>query len=369
MLRLSILIVFLASAPATLAQTLSGQDLDRMSGEELYRATCAGCHGADGRGIPVDELGFGVEVPDFSECSFATPETEADWVAIVMEGGPVRAFDRKMPAFGDLFTRDQATRIVNHVRSLCADRSWPRGELNLPRPQVTEKAFPENEAVVASTITRGPGAVETEFIYEHRVGARGQWEVIIPFIVQEQVPGDWGRGLGDVKLAYKHVLAQSENKGAIFSLAGELKLPTGKENQGFGGGQTVIEGYAAFGKILPRDMFLHVQTGVERPVTRSPAVTEAFGRAAFGKTYAQDRGFGRAWSPMVEILGARELTAGTSVDWDVLPQMQVSLSKRQHILISAGYRFPLNKAEQRQGAFMVYLLWDWFDGGFFSGWK
>jgi hypothetical protein len=286
-----------------------------------------------------------------------------------MEGGPVRAFDRKMPAFGDLLTLDQATRVVNYVRSLCEDRSWPRGELNLPRPQATEKAFPENEAVVASTVTRGPGAVETEFIYERRLGARGQWEVIIPFVVQEQLPGDWGRGLGDVKLAYKHVIAQSENRGAIFSLAGELKLPTGKENRGLGSGQKVAEAYAAFGKILPRDMFLHLQAGAERPATRDPAVSEAFWRGAFGKTYAQNRGFGRAWSPMVELLGARELTGGTRVEWDLLPQMQVSLSKRQHVLISAGYRFPVNNANQRQGAFVVYLLWDWFDGGFFSGWE
>jgi hypothetical protein len=116
-------------------------------------------------------------------------------------------------------------------------------------------------------------------------------------------------------------------------------------------------------------MFLHLQAGAERPITRSPAVTEAFWRGAFGKTYAQDRGFGRAWSPMVELLGSRALTAGVRVDWDVLPQMQVSLSKRQHVLINAGYRFPLNSAVQRQGAFLVYLLWDWFDGGFFSGWK
>jgi hypothetical protein len=286
-----------------------------------------------------------------------------------MEGGPVRAFSRKMPAFGDLLTVDQATRLVEYVRGLCQEKSWPRGELNLPRPQVTEKAFPENEAVVASTLTRNPGLAETEFVYEHRVGSRGQWEVILPFIVRQQLPGDWGRGLGDIKLAYKHVIAQSASDGAIFSLAGEMKLPTGKEDQGFGSGQTVAEAYAAFGKILPRDMFLHLQAGAERPITRSPAVAEAFWRGAFGKTYAQDRGFGRTWSPMVELLGARELTAGTRVEWDVVPQMQVSLSKRQHVLISAGYRFPVNDANQRQGAFMVYLLWDWFDGGFFSGWK
>jgi hypothetical protein len=49
--------------------------------------------------------------------------------------------------------------------------------------------------------------------------------------------------------------------------------------------------------------------------------------------------------------------------------MQVTLSKRQHIALSAGYRFPLNDAGSRQGSFVFYLLWDWFDGGFFQGWR
>jgi mono/diheme cytochrome c family protein len=363
-------IVCLGLLPAAAhAQTLNGRPLSEASGQELYRATCAGCHGDDGRGFTTDVLGFDAEVPDFTECSFATPETEADWVAVVLKGGPVRAFDRRMPAFGDLLSADQAQKVVAYVRSLCSDRAWPRGELNLPRPHATEKAFPENEAVMATSITSGPGAVETEFIYEKRIGSRGQYELVVPINVIERPTGGWDRGLGDIKVAYKRVLFHSENTGSIFSLAGELKFPTGKETQGLGGGRTVIEGFAAFGQILPRDGFVHLQAGVERAITRLPANAEAFWRGAIGKTFAQDGGFGRTWSPMVELLGAREVESGAAVDWDILPQVQVSLSKRQHILMSAGYRIPLNNADVRQKAFVVYLLWDWFDGGFFSGWK
>src|SRR5262245_40953703 len=114
------------------------------TGRELYQAACAACHGPDGRGSPEPVVGFDVELPDFTECSFASPETEADWVAVVYNGGPIRSFDRRMPAFGDLLTLDEITRTVDYVRSLCGDNAWPRGELNLPRPLVTEKAFPEN---------------------------------------------------------------------------------------------------------------------------------------------------------------------------------------------------------------------------------
>jgi hypothetical protein len=33
-----------------------------------------------------------------------------------------------------------------------------------------------------------------------------------------------------------------------------------------------------------------------------------------------------------------------------------------------GVRIPLNDADVRQTELIVYILWDWFDGGFFEGW-
>ena len=37
---------------------------------------------------------------------------------------------------------------MGYIRSLCTDDNWPRGELNLPRALLTEKAYPEDEWVV-----------------------------------------------------------------------------------------------------------------------------------------------------------------------------------------------------------------------------
>ena len=65
---------------------------------------------------------------------------------------------------------------------------------------------------------------------------------------------------------------------------------------------------------------------------------------------------------------ARELERDEAVTWDIVPQMQVTLSKRQHIMASGGVRLPLNEREGRSRQILVYLLWDWFDGGVFSGW-
>lgn len=348
-------------------QLANGVPISQASGEDIYRGACAGCHASDGKGNPRSVVGFETALPDFTDCSFASPEAELDWVAVVANGGPIRALDRKMPAFGDLLTLEQITRVVDYVRNFCSDESWPRGELNLPRALVTEKAFPENEAVVTTTLSRDPGSMSNEFLYERRIGARSQYEIVVPFNLQRRdAATGWNRGLGDIEVAFKHVMFHSSRTGSIFSIGSDLILPTGKETLGLGGGRTVIEPFAAFGQILPKAGFLQFQAGFERPITRQEATTEGFWRTAAGKTFTQ--GWGRAWSPMVEVLGAREFESGARTEWDVIPQIQVTLSTRQHVMLNAGFRFPVNDRHERNKAFMVYLLWDWFDGGLFSSW-
>jgi hypothetical protein len=272
-----------------------------------------------------------------------------------------------MPAFGEALSDDEIESVVQYVRTLCTE-NWPRGELNLPRALVTEKAFPENEAVVTTSVSRkGPDAVGNEFLYEHRVGRRGQYAIIVPFDLKQTDEGQWHSGIGDIAAAYKHVLFDSSARGAILSGGAELVFPTGDEADGLGDGITVFEPFAALGQILPRDSFLHLQAGLEIPVRAEDSHQAAFWRAAIGKTLIQKRWY-RAWSPMFELLGSRELAEHEPVLWDVVPQMQVSLSTRQHVLLNAGVRVPVNRRDGRGSTLMIYLLWDWFDGGFFGGW-
>jgi hypothetical protein len=49
--------------------------------------------------------------------------------------------------------------------------------------------------------------------------------------------------------------------------------------------------------------------------------------------------------------------------------MQVTLSRRQHIMISGGVRLPVNERGERRAQVVAYFLWDWFDGGLFEGWR
>ena len=338
------------------------------NGEELYRSGCATCHGPDGKGAVRAQLGFDNDLPDFTDCTFSTPEADSDWLAIIHQGGTVRAFSRRMPAFEDLLTDADIERLVGYLRTFCTNRTWPPGDLNLPRPLFTEKAFPENEALLTTNITSGTDAtVENGFLYEHRIGARSQYEVNVPITVQSQ-DGAWTNGLGDVTVAFKHVLFHDLGKGAILSAGAEALLPTGSEERGLGKGVTIFEPFVAFGKILPSDGFLQVHTGIELPTDTTKSAREAFARLALGKSFTQGA-WGRSWSPMVELLVAHESGSDEPTLWDLAPQMQVTLSRRQHIMISGGIKIPLNERSDRGVEVATYFLWDWFDGGLFDGWR
>jgi mono/diheme cytochrome c family protein len=352
-----------AQSPGLPAQTTANP------GKALYEAACASCHGPDGRGAPPDAVGFDLALPDFTDCSFATSEPDADWLAIVRHGGPIRGFDRKMPAFGDALSLDEIARTISYIRAFCRDGAWPRGDLNLPRPLVTEKAFPENEAVVTTTIDgTGPEAIGNAFIYERRLGSRTQYEIVVPFNLHKGTATGWARGIGDIAIAAKRVLFHSLEHGAILSAGGEITFPTGKETQGLGDGVTTLEPFLTYSQMLPREGFLHAQAGVERTSDRDRKSSNAFWRTAAGWTFTQGGGAGRSWSPMVELLAARDLESGARTLWDLLPQMQVTLNRRGHIMASGGVQVPLTARDGRGKKLVVYLLWDWFDGGLFSGW-
>lgn len=336
-------------------------------GQALFDANCAACHGRDGTGTPKMQLGYDPP-PDFTDCSFATVEPDADWLAVAHDGGPTRAFSRRMPAFGELLSEEQLGAILRHIRGFCSDPAWPRGELNLPRPFLTEKAFPENETVFTSTITTGDEpAAGLQVLYEQRFGSRNQFELSVPLEASDG-PRGWQRGLGDVAVAVKRALFHSLDSGYIVSAAAELVFPTGKEDRGLGKGVTIFEPYLAVGKILPSDSFVQAQAGAELPFDRDVAANEGFWRVVYGRTFTEGR-FGRTWTPMVELAGVREFVSGESVHWDLVPQMQVSLSRRQHILVNVGVQVPVNARSGRSTRILTYLLWDWFDGGLFEGWR
>jgi mono/diheme cytochrome c family protein len=357
-------------APLVVLAVVSGLSAPAASaapdGRALFETHCAACHGMGGGGDGPAAAALEPRPAALSDCAFANREADADWLAVAHRGGPARAFSPSMPAFNAELSREEITAILLHVRSFCAGSRWPRGELNLPRPLFTEKAFPEDEAVVNGLAdVEGDGEVVGELLFEKRVGPRSQLELVVELRAREVPGGPWLAGGGDVALAAKHAFYADLERGSIASVGLEAWLPTGSEERGLGRGSVVLEPYVAWGQLLPWDAFLHVQALAELP-TEGDLADEIQLRAALGRTFTP-RPFGAAISPMVELIAVWSLDGSSTFDLDVAPQVQVPLSRRQHVRLNVGARIPITRErDTRVGA---YLLWDWYDGGFFEGWR
>ena len=344
-------------------------------GHDIYRSACIGCHGSAGTGAERSTIGFEPPetFPDFSRCDQTTPEDNLAWKSIIRDGGPSRGFSLIMPAFGDALSPEQIEAVVAYLRGFCTEKSWPRGELNLPRALATEKAFPEDETVITSSFNaHGSPGSDSELAYEHRLGKRSQLELAVPFSFIQRDTGGLTGGIGDVAVGLKQVLfsqlAADSTHGSIFSMQGEVQLPTGDDAKGFGTGEAFFTAFGAYDVLFPGDAFLQMQGGVDLPRHTREVPRTAFIRAALGRSIRERQGWGRMWSPMLELVGQRDLEDGARTEWDVLPEIQVTLSARQHVRADLGYRLPVSEKGDRPRQVMLYVLWDWADGGLFDGW-
>jgi hypothetical protein len=282
-----------------------------------------------------------------------------------------------MPAFGGALSDQEIEAVIDYLRGFCRDLpSWPLGELNLPRALFTEKAFPENELVLTSTIAlRGSGSVMNELVYEQRLGARAMFEIGVPFGFLDLTGASsgmpavgWTGGLGDLGFAFKYALVHSARTGSILAIGLDVSVPTGRADRSLGAGFTVVDPFVAYGQLLPAGAFVQAHAGADIPVDSSDANNELFWRAALGWSLAWHR-FGRMYTPMLEVLGARELASSAVVTWDLVPEMQVTLSRRKHVRLAIGARIPVNETTgDRQLQLATYLLWDWYEGSPLSGW-
>ena len=373
MAALAALALFTPSAHSAPPDTSA---LHLATGEQIYRTACIACHGPEGKGMPVEARGFAEPstFPDFTRCDQATSELNNDYHAVVANGGPYRGFSQIMPSFRDALTPQQIDEVVRYIRGFCRGRGWPRGELNLPLALVTEKPYPEDEVVLTSGVNAtGQSSVESHIIYEQRFGVRNQLEVDVPFLF-EKPDRTWYGGIGDVSMGVKHVmfshLSSGEGLGAgsIFSLQGNINVPTGNYQHGLGVGTTAFEPLAEFGQLFTTRTFLQFQAGATLPVDTSKSPQSVFWYTALGQMFPQGNGLGRLFSPMCEFLADRDLVNHARTDWDVLPEMQVTLSKRQHVRGNVGVRVPVNNTQGRPTQVLFYILWDWQEGSLFKGW-
>ena len=157
--------------------------------------------------------------------------------------------------------------------------------------------------------------------------------------------------------------------GRIISIEAEVVVPTGNQRHGLGSGEPTLNVFGAYDELLPHEIFLETQAGMEIPRHTEYGPRQAYLRAAVGTSVGEGPfGLGRLWSPIVEVIGSHDLTAGTATQWSVIPELQVTLNRRQHIRAALGYSVPISQNQAQSQQFMAYFLWDWFDGGLLAGW-
>lgn len=105
MMRRLATLATLSAAALFLSGPASGQD----AGEKVYKAKCASCHGADGKGAT--PAGKATKARDFG-ADEVKKETDAEWTEIIVKG------KNKMPSYDKKLTESEVKEVVAYIRSL-----------------------------------------------------------------------------------------------------------------------------------------------------------------------------------------------------------------------------------------------------------
>lgn len=330
------------------------------TGRELYEAACASCHGRDGRGAP-EGTAIKAPLPNFTDCSIVTAEPTGNWVALTARGGPTLGLSSQMPGFADSLSEQQIREVIAYLRGFCTDPSWPSGDLNFRRLLVTDKAFPEDEAVwtVSFEKSREARSVVNEFTFEKRLGSRGMAEVTLPIAYSDPRGSAATGGVGDLTLAYKHVLLASREYGAIASLALDLVLPTGDRDRGLGDGTVGLGPSLRAGKTLgPFVLQGEIKAVLPADVTLAPR--RLLYRAALQLPLSSLKS---GWVPALEFEADAKIEGKGGDVYSLAPMIYKGLSKRGHVALAVGAKIPVAGAQTFDYQIGAFLLWEYLDGG------
>jgi len=333
-----------ASGAAPLAQEAAPRTIP-----EMWTAWCARCHGADGRGR-VAEPTLTVQPRDFTDCRRATTEPDADWALATAKGGPAVGLSAQMPAFGAALTAAQIDGFVAHMRRFCTEPDWPDGNLNLPRPIFTEKAFPEDELVVTPMTTHGGGERHWTGVLtlEKRIGKRAQLEVTQP-LESVVVDGRRSRGFGDLELGFKYVL--NPRRHNHLAAAGiDVRTPTGSSSEGLGAGEARVEPYLATASAFGLT-YVQSQVKLELPRNRPWADRVAVYRVSLGRDLSLTP---RAWTVGLELTGENDALA-------LVPQVRKGISPSGALAGAFGVSLPVNHSDEQGRTWVAYVLWEYLE--------
>jgi cytochrome c6 len=328
-------------------------------GAELYAEACASCHGRDGRGAPAGTA-IAVPLPDFTDCAVTTSEATANWAGLVEHGGPFLGMSSQMPGFGAALSSDDVAAVLAYVRGFCRDAAYPLGDLNFPRAVFVEKAFPEDEAVLEleHEVARHERASSIALAIEQRIGTRGQVEVAAPVAVVDPDGPERTAGVGDVTVAYRHVLLAAPRWRQIVSAGAELVLPTGNRRHGVGAG-TVVAAPQLFSGTALGPIVAQAQVRAELPADADRAPRQMLYRLALQLPLGP---YKKDLVPALELEQSQALASDVHAATVLGPTLYVPLSRRGHIAVGLGALFPVAGTREFDWSLGGFVLWEYRDG-------
>jgi cytochrome c553 len=348
----SLLLISMVALPTLAA------DLDR--GAEVFSANCATCHGPNGSPDPDSPLvkALGVVPADFTDTLFNSREGEGEWKLVATHGGAALGFSEVMPAFGNSLTDEDIDSVLAYIKTLGGEHDYPDGSLNLFLPIRTKKAFPEDEWVWKQRYTDqiGDNAWKNTLEYEFRLGRR--WQGILE--ANYTLKGGEGE-FGHFEPGFKYVLSHNKEKGSIYTLAVQAGVPLN------GNEHWELLPYLAMGKVISDEWIFQGSGRLKMDLEDSDHGIAEFA----GIIHWVHTPWPRNVFPGLEIVAEVpfETSPGeASVQWSLLPQARIGISKRGHVALNAGVELPLNERDRYDWRAYVYLIWDFADGGFFEAW-
>jgi len=216
-------------------------------GKVIFQQSCSLCHGPDAKGTGYLAPFLPVPPADFTDCRITSEDPVEMVEGVIQHGGPWAGLSSAMPAWEGTLSEQQIADVASYVKTLCTDRNWVPGELNLPRPLLTEKAFPEQEAILGARFGRNGHKVTELFAdLEYRLNGRTSLEVV-PRYLWNSGTGGSESGIGDTSIAVQHVIAWDPVQLWLTSIGLEVSLPTGNKSRGLGTGEVVFEPFVRGG--------------------------------------------------------------------------------------------------------------------------
>lgn len=342
-----------------------------VNARQLYEANCAACHGAIGKPDPENPAfkQLGVIPANFTDPLFNSREPSKDWFMVVKHGGAALGRSEVMPAFKETLSDNEIKVLVAYIKTLAGDHGYPSGDMNFILPIRTKKAFPEDEVVWKFRFQNNTGDTDRDQVrnvleIEKRFFKRLQLSLELSHTFDDAVDGNDGN-FDQVEPGIKYVVYENAPHQFITSVGALFAIKTEEHDAS----DEFIPYIAAAKRLTDKMTF--------QGTARADLLFDQFSDGSVelsGVVHWSPSPWARSLHPGLELVASFPIDRGDGSDRkdfaqvSLIPQAQIGLTKGGHVALNLGAELPLNDTDRYDYRGYIYLIWDFADGGFFSGW-